>query len=182
MLFDEFAAGFDLVAHQDAEELVGGADRGTQMSCGPGGPLDTRTESGKLARSLLAKNTTSCIFMSAPRQFTAAEVRKITGVRQRALDYWDETDFLKPSGERRTGNAKRGRGTKRLYTFDDLIKIRTVVRLRQAGVWLGRIREAQGKLSPNGPGLLLQTVGEMVKKSSGNAAMGRSWICSPAGK
>jgi DNA-binding transcriptional MerR regulator len=75
------------------------------------------------------------------RSFTIGEVRRITGASLRQLDYWDTIGFLKPSGQsgRRTGW--------RCYTFDDLVRIRAVVRLRGEGVSLQMIQKVIEALS-----------------------------------
>jgi DNA-binding transcriptional MerR regulator len=53
-----------------------------------------------------------------------------------ALNYWDRTCLLKPSVR-----PAAGRGTKRLYSFRDLIQILVVFRLRGLGLSLQRIRK-----------------------------------------
>jgi len=100
------------------------------------------------------------------REFTAAQVFEITKVSQRSLDYWDKTDFLKPSGSSRQAGRKNARGKGRLYTYSDLIKICTVARLRKAGIELTKIRKAQDQVfrKDRKRQLLLQTVATDGKK------------------
>jgi uncharacterized protein (DUF433 family) len=57
--------------------------------------------------------------------FNTHEARALTGVSLRRLQYWDETDFIRPSVA-----ARRGRGSPRLYGFRDLIALRVAARLR----------------------------------------------------
>jgi len=57
--------------------------------------------------------------------FNSNEVLALTGVSLRRLQYWDETDFIRPSIA-----ARRGRGSPRLYGFRDLIALRIAARLR----------------------------------------------------
>ena len=59
----------------------------------------------------------------------------IVGVSLRQLQYWDEQDFVRPSV--RTAD---GRGTKRLYSFHDLICLRVVKDLSYYGLSLQKIR------------------------------------------
>lgn len=52
-----------------------------------------------------------------------------------ALQYWDRTGLVKPSLR-----PAAGRGSKRLYSFKDLVQILVVVRLRELGISLQRVR------------------------------------------
>lgn len=61
------------------------------------------------------------------RVFTSRSVRVLTRLTARQLQYWDETGFLKPSISRR-----KGRGTLRLYSFQDLVALRVAAELRGA--------------------------------------------------
>ena len=96
--------------------------------------------------------------MASASEFTAAEARAIADVSQRKLDYWDDIGLVSPSGSRpKKGSKKHGRGTKRRYTFNDLIRLRTVKKLRDAGLSLHGIGKALKKLrkrSSSSDGLL----------------------------
>jgi DNA-binding transcriptional MerR regulator len=59
----------------------------------------------------------------------------LVGVSLRQLQYWDEQDFIRPSV--RTAD---GRGTKRLYSFHDLICLKVVKDLTYHGLSLNKIR------------------------------------------
>lgn len=69
--------------------------------------------------------------------FTTGQVRRLTGVTARQLDHWAWTGFLQPSGQS---------AVKRRYSFDDLVRIRVVMRLKDQGVTLRMIRKAVAKL------------------------------------
>jgi DNA-binding transcriptional MerR regulator len=62
---------------------------------------------------------------------------KIVGISYRQLDYWARTDLVKPSLR-----DARGSGTQRLYSFKDLIHLRVIKNLLDAGVNLPQIRKA----------------------------------------
>jgi DNA-binding transcriptional MerR regulator len=64
-------------------------------------------------------------------------VRRITGATARQLDYWSWSGFLEPSSV--TGN-------KRHYSFEDVVRIMAVMRLKEAGLSLQAIRKAIDKL------------------------------------
>lgn len=69
--------------------------------------------------------------------YRAPEVVKIVGVTYRQLDYWARTGLVRPS-VREAG----GSGTQRLYSFHDLVLLRSIKRLLDAGVTLQKIRRA----------------------------------------
>ena len=72
----------------------------------------------------------------ARSRFSAASARKIVGISQRCLDYWDDRGIVSPSITEATG-----KGSVRVYSFDDLLKLTLVKRLRAAGLSLQRIRK-----------------------------------------
>jgi uncharacterized protein (DUF433 family) len=59
------------------------------------------------------------------RVFSSKAVVALTRLTARQLQYWDETGFLKPSI-----SARKGRGTLRLYSFQDLVALRVAAELR----------------------------------------------------
>jgi DNA-binding transcriptional MerR regulator len=69
------------------------------------------------------------------------EVQKIVGISYRQLDYWARTGLVRPSIQDAGGS-----GTQRLYSFEDLVVLRTIKKLLDAGVSLQRIRKAIGFL------------------------------------
>jgi DNA-binding transcriptional MerR regulator len=73
--------------------------------------------------------------------FSAATARRIVGVSQRCLDYWDETGVVRPSIER-----ANGKGSVRRYSFDDLLRLSVVKSLRNSGLSLQRIRKGLQRL------------------------------------
>jgi len=77
--------------------------------------------------------------------FSAAEARAITGATQRQLDYWANRGVVPASL-----TPKHGKGHERRYSYSDLVRLWVVVRLRQAGVSLQRIRKALGLLKKRG--------------------------------
>jgi DNA-binding transcriptional MerR regulator len=60
---------------------------------------------------------------------------RIVGVSLRQLQYWDEQDFIRPSVK-----LAEGRGTKRLYSFHDLVCLKVVKDLARHGFNLQTIR------------------------------------------
>src|SRR6266496_824461 len=69
--------------------------------------------------------------------YRVPEVCRVVGISYRQLDYWARTDLVTPS-VRDAG----GSGTQRLYSFQDLVQLRVIKKLIDAGVSLQRIRKA----------------------------------------
>ena len=67
--------------------------------------------------------------------FDSKTASRIVGVSLRQLQYWDEQDFIRPSIQ-----PAEGRGTKRLYSFNDLVCLKVVKDLAQHGFSLQMIR------------------------------------------
>ena len=62
---------------------------------------------------------------------------KIVGITYRQLDYWTRTGLVTPSVQ-----DARGSGTQRLYGFNDLLQLKVVKGLTDAGASLQRVRQA----------------------------------------
>src|SRR2546427_13041588 len=69
--------------------------------------------------------------------FGSTIVLKLTGVTYRQLDYWARTGLLGSSIRQAAG-----RGSRRAYSFEDLVALRVVARLLGAGVSLQAVRRA----------------------------------------
>ncbi|MGH2722906.1 MAG: MerR family transcriptional regulator [Actinomycetota bacterium] len=89
------------------------------------------------------------------------EVQRIVGISYRQLDYWARTALVRPS-IRDAG----GSGTQRLYSFQDLVLLRTIKKLLDAGVSLQRIRKAIGfvrdQLNKEPEGVTLMSDGQGI--------------------
>jgi DNA-binding transcriptional MerR regulator len=69
--------------------------------------------------------------------FSGPAVCRITGVTYRQLDYWARTDLVTPSLVAATGS-----GSKRRYSYSDLVEVKVIKSLLDAGVSLARTRQA----------------------------------------
>ena len=69
--------------------------------------------------------------------FRSPQVCKGVGITYRQLDYWDRSGLLGPSLQ-----VASGSGTQRLYTFQDVVTLRVIKRLKDAGTSLHKIRSA----------------------------------------
>lgn len=76
---------------------------------------------------------------------------KAAGITYRQLDYWARTQLVEPSIRSASGS-----GSQRLYSFRDILTLRIVKRLIDAGVSLGNVRSAVAYLADRGDGDLAQ--------------------------
>ena len=70
---------------------------------------------------------------------------RIVGVSLRQIQYWDEQGFIRPSVK-----LAGGRGTKRLYSFHDLVCLRVVKDLTDRGFSLQKIERGLRALRAHG--------------------------------
>ena len=75
--------------------------------------------------------------MSIHLGYRAPLVCRLVGISYRQLDYWARTDLIKPSVQ-----DARGSGSQRLYSFPDVVQLKVIKRLLDAGMSLKRIRQA----------------------------------------
>jgi DNA-binding transcriptional MerR regulator len=69
--------------------------------------------------------------------FRGPQVCHIVGITYRQLDYWARTDLLRPSI-----SDARGSGTQRVYSYTDLLQLKVIKQLLDAGVSLRHTRKA----------------------------------------
>lgn len=75
-------------------------------------------------------------------EFTTVQVAQLSGFSARQLDYWASGGMLVPSVK-----ASSGPGTRKLYSFDDLVKLSFIRQLKQAGWSTQKIRKALEQLN-----------------------------------
>jgi DNA-binding transcriptional MerR regulator len=69
--------------------------------------------------------------------YRAPQVCRLVGITYRQLDYWARTRLLEP-----TIKAASGSGSQRLYSFADVVQLKVIRRLLDAGMSLKKIRQA----------------------------------------
>ncbi len=72
-----------------------------------------------------------------PISFRISEVSRVVGATHRQLDYWDKTGLVKPSLR-----PTSGRGSRRLYSIEDIFELKILVRLLDSSLPLQRIRSS----------------------------------------
>ena len=82
--------------------------------------------------------------------YRAPQVCSLVGITYRQLDYWARTGLIKPSIQ-----SAQGSGTQRRYSFADIVQLKVVKRLLDAGMSLKKIRSAMDilgeQLASNNP-------------------------------
>ena len=79
-----------------------------------------------------------------PEGFRGPQVCSLIGITYRQLDYWARTNLLRPS----IADAK-GSGSQRLYSYTDLLELKVIKNLLDAGVALQSARTAVEYLRGN---------------------------------
>lgn len=68
--------------------------------------------------------------------YSARQTADIVGITYRQLDYWARTDLVKPSRARATGS-----GSRRQYSYDDLLRLKVIKQLLDNGIKLEKVRD-----------------------------------------
>jgi len=69
--------------------------------------------------------------------YRAPQVCNLVGITYRQLDYWARTGLLRPSIQ-----SAKGSGSHRRYSFTDVVQLKVIKRLLDAGMSLKKIRQA----------------------------------------
>ena len=68
--------------------------------------------------------------------FSGTQAADVVGITYRRLDYWARTDLVRPSCTDAAGS-----GSRRRYTYRDLLELRIIKQLLDAGIRLESIRD-----------------------------------------
>ena len=68
--------------------------------------------------------------------FSGTRTAQVVGISYRQLDYWARTDLIRPSLVDATGS-----GSRRRYSYRDLLELKVVKKLIDAGIRLESVRE-----------------------------------------
>jgi DNA-binding transcriptional MerR regulator len=69
--------------------------------------------------------------------FSGRKTAEIVGISYRQLDYWARTDLIRPSLTDASGS-----GSRRSYSYRDLLELKVIKNLLDAGIKLESVREA----------------------------------------
>jgi DNA-binding transcriptional MerR regulator len=67
--------------------------------------------------------------------FSGQQAAQIVGITYRQLDYWARTNLLRPSAA-----DAQGSGSRRIYTYRDLLELKVIKDMLDAGIKLGSVR------------------------------------------
>jgi len=73
--------------------------------------------------------------------YSGTQTARIVGITYRQLDYWARTDLIRPSLAEATGS-----GSRRLYSYRDLLGLRMIKTLLDAGIKLESVRDVFANL------------------------------------
>lgn len=79
--------------------------------------------------------------MTDVQGFSGRQSAEIVGITYRQLDYWARTDLIRPSIAEASGS-----GSRRRYSYRDLVELKIIKRLLDAGISLPAVRKAFGYL------------------------------------
>ena len=68
--------------------------------------------------------------------FSGTQAAKVVGITYRQLDYWARTDLIRPSLTDAAGS-----GSRRRYSYKDLLELRVIKTLLDAGIKLESVRD-----------------------------------------
>src|SRR6187200_976183 len=71
-----------------------------------------------------------------PAGFSGTKAAQVVGITYRQLDYWARTDLIRPSLVEAAGS-----GSRRQYSYRDLVELRMIKTLLDAGIKLESVRE-----------------------------------------
>jgi len=101
--------------------------------------------------------------------FSGPMVCRLTGVTYRQLDYWARTELVTPSI-----TAARGSGSKRTYSYGDVLEVKVIKSLLSSGLSLARARQAVECLRRSlgadlaSSSLVLSDAGSVLARSDGD--------------
>ncbi|MCC6642201.1 MAG: MerR family transcriptional regulator [Deltaproteobacteria bacterium] len=116
---------------------------------------------------------------TADRLFRSSDVQQLLRLSRRQLQYWADTDLVRPDARTRGGHHR--------YTLEDLVALKAAKRLIDAGVSVQRIRKSIQALRRTLPTvrrplaeLVLVATGDVVLVLHGGTAFeavtGQEWI------
>ena len=68
--------------------------------------------------------------------YSGTQTASVVGISYRQLDYWARTDLIRPSLSDATGS-----GSRRRYSYSDLLELKTIKKLLDAGIKLEQVRK-----------------------------------------
>ena len=92
---------------------------------------------GRSYQRVMPGETTGEAAMTIENGFSGSKAASVVGISYRQLDYWARTDLIRPSLCDAAGS-----GSRRLYSYRDLLELRVIKSLLDAGIKLESVRKA----------------------------------------
>jgi DNA-binding transcriptional MerR regulator len=92
----------------------------------------------------VASQTVAQQASSSEEGFRGPQVCRIVGITYRQLDHWARTELIRPS----IADAK-GSGSQRIYSYRDVVELKAIKQMLDAGISLQRARTAIEHLRAN---------------------------------
>lgn len=90
-------------------------------------------------------NDTPLPGFGAEQGYRGPAVAKMVNISYRKLDHWTTKGLVKASVR-----GAEGSGTQRLYSYEDIVRLKVVCRLRDAGISLNKIELAMRQIDDKG--------------------------------
>ncbi len=68
--------------------------------------------------------------------YSGTQTAKVVGISYRQLDYWARTDLVRPSL-----SDAHGSGSRRVYSYNDLLELKAIKKLLDSGIKLEQVRK-----------------------------------------
>ena len=99
--------------------------------------LGTFVVLGRTNRRQIVENTnTQDRGADAELGYSGTQTAKVVGISYRQLDYWARTDLIRPSLSDATGS-----GSRRSYSYNDLLELKAIKKLLDSGIKLEQVRK-----------------------------------------
>ena len=123
----------------------------TGGTSGTGGPANERSDAAQRASARAAAGQQGLLFtddlpvLPEDMGYRGPTACSAAGITYRQLDYWARTGLVEPTVRSATGS-----GSQRLYSFRDILILKVIKRLLDAGISLQQIRTAVQHLRARG--------------------------------
>ena len=90
---------------------------------------------GETNRRNFVQNTSE-VAAASELGYSGTQTARVVGISYRQLDYWARTDLIRPSLNDATGS-----GSRRAYSYNDLLELKAIKKLLDAGIKLEQVRK-----------------------------------------
>lgn len=117
---------------------------GEQRKCVAEDRGDRGRNGPRVSRVVLPFGERGIRIVANEKGYSGSQAAKVVGITYRQLDYWARTDLVRPAI-----NEAQGSGSRRHYSYRNLLELRMIKSLLDAGIKLEAIREVFNFLRSN---------------------------------